>query len=67
MKYNSSKSDYKMQNIFEIFHHIIISKYTLECTQIEPYLNIFLGRGCPESPSNKIAQRYATHDIASRI
>ena len=65
MKYNSSKSDYKMHNIFEIFHHIIISKYTLECTQIVPYLNIFLGR--PESPSNKIAQRYATHDIASRI
>ena len=26
------KSDYKMRNIFEIIYHIIMSKYTLDCT-----------------------------------
>ena len=28
-----SESDNKINNIFRIFHHIIISKYSLECTK----------------------------------
>ena len=35
---------------------------------IEPYLKNFLDRAYPESRScNKIAQRYASHDKASRM
>ena len=30
----------------------------------EPYHNIFLGRACPEPPSNKMAQRYAQHNAS---
>ena len=44
----------------EIIHHIIISKYTLECTQLNYLLKIFLEEHTLESSINKIEQRY-TH------
>ena len=42
----------------EIIHHIIISKYTLECTQLNYLLKIFLEEHTFESSINKIEQRY---------
>ena len=44
----------------EIIHHIILSKYTLECTQLNYLLKIFLEEHTLESSINKIEQRY-TH------
>ena len=44
----------------EIIHHIIISKYTLECTQLNYLLKIFLEEHTLEFSINKIEQRY-TH------
>ena len=42
-----------------IIHHIIISKYTLECTQLNYLLKIFLEEHTLESSINKIEQRYS--------
>ena len=39
--YYGSKSDYKMHNIFKIFYLRIISKYNLECTQLNHIFKIF--------------------------
>ena len=41
----------------EIIHHIIISKYTLECTQLNYLLKNFLEEHTLESSINKIEQR----------
>ena len=56
-----SECDYIKCTMFsEIIHHIIISKYTLECTQLNYFLKIFLEEHTLESSINKIKQRY-TH------
>ena len=56
-----SECDYIKCTMFsEIIHHIIISKYTLECTQLNYFLKIFLEEHTLESSINKIEQRY-TH------
>ena len=46
----------------EIIHHIIISKYTLECTQLNFFFKILSEKHTLESSSNKIEQRY-THSM----
>ena len=56
-----SECDYIKCTMFsEIIHHIIISKYTLECTQLNYLLKNFLEEHTLESSINKIEQRY-TH------
>ena len=45
-----------LQNV--LTDHIIISKYTLECTQLIYLLKIFLEEHTLESSINKIEQRY---------
>ena len=56
-----SECDYIKCTMFSvIIHHIIISKYTLECTQLNYLLKIFLEEHTLESSINKIEQRY-TH------
>ena len=56
-----SECDYIKCTMFsEIIHHIIISKYTLECTQLNYFLKIFSEEHTLESSINKIEQRY-TH------
>ena len=45
----------------EIIHHIIIAKYTLECTQLNYLLKILLEEHTLESSINKIGQLYSTH------
>ena len=46
-----SKCDYIKCTLFsEIIHHIIISKYTLECTQLNYLLKIFLEEHTLEYP-----------------
>ena len=46
-----------------IIHHIIISKYTLECTQLNYFLKIFSEEHTLESSINKTEQRYTHHTI----
>ena len=55
-----SECDYIKCMFSEIIHHIIISKYTPECTQLNYLLKIFLEEHTLESSINKIEQRY-TH------
>ena len=46
-----SECDYiKCTMYSEIIHHIIISKYTLECTQLNYLLKIFLAEHLPSNP-----------------
>ena len=62
-----SECDYIKCTMFsEIIHPIIISKYTLECTQLNYLLKIFLEEHTLESSINKIEQRY-THSIRSTM
>ena len=49
----------------EIIHHIIISKNTLECTQLNFFLKIFLEKHTLESSSNKIEQGYTHRTIST--
>ena len=51
----------------EIIHHIIISKYTLECTQLNYLLKILLEEHTLESSINKIEQRYSTHSAINNV
>ena len=51
----------------EIIHHIIILKYTLECTQLNYLLKILLEEHTLESSINKIEQRYSTHSTINNV
>ena len=61
-----SECDYIKCTMFSvIIHHIIISKYTLECTQLNYLLKNFLEEHTLESSINKIEQRYTHSTIIS--
>ena len=65
-----SECDYIKCTMFpEIIHHIIISKYNLECTQVNFFFKIFSEKHTLESSSNKIEQGYThrTIDNASEM
>ena len=51
----------------EIIHHIIILKYTLECTQLNYLLKNVLEEHTLESSTNKIEQRHSTHSTINNV
>ena len=51
----------KLTIFSEIIHHVIISKYTLECTQVHYFIKKFSREHSLKSSSNEIKQRYTHH------